>query len=601
MEKRLLIPIRFKVLITLLAVITVVVSLITVNMGKMFHADKEASIRDLTSVIAANTAEEARSLLSGYRERLQVFGRITFDGELSPDQKVRLLTGLFEDSGEFVAVTFYEQEKNPFTLYDAKTLGSAGLSKADVQRYRLEHPIPMDRLRREKVFVENSTLAEKLPTLTMAILQGDPETGRETIAEAVVRLDSLLRLARRSVVFDTYLVDSRGILLAQADRKKVGMRTPVDWTPELKYLKEQPSMVGTLEYRQGGKEMIGGFGRVEFGELLVGVEIPKTAAYLTARDLLTNLIYSSILMIMVAALLSFFWADRITHPVELLSKASRVVAQGKFDVHVQPTSRDEIGELAESFNQMTHELKSREEALSEAQNKLIQSEKMAAFGQLGAGIAHEVKNPLAGILGYTQISLRKVDQENPLHKNLQIIEKETKRCKTIIDNLLRFARQEKVAMDPVDPNTVVEDAIAIIGHQLSMNKVKLEKDLAPGLPRIKGNSNQLQQVLMNLFINAAQSMEGNPASVKVSTRLLTSGQIELRVSDTGPGMDEEIRARIFEPFFTTKPSGKGTGLGLSVSYGIIKDHQGEISVESELGKGTTFLITIPAHESHLGE
>ncbi|NNG47184.1 MAG: HAMP domain-containing protein [Deltaproteobacteria bacterium] len=600
MAKRLHIPIRFKVLITLLAVITVVVSLITFNMAKLFHADKEASIRDLTSVIAANTAEEARSLLSGYREKLQVFGRIMFDGKLPSDQKVRLLAGLFEESGDFVAVTFYEKGKNPFTLYDANALGSAGLSKADVQRYRLEHPIPMDRLRREKVFVENSTLAEKLPTLTMVILQGDPETGRETIAEAVVRLDSLLRLARRSVVFDTYLVDSRGILLARADRNQVGMRTPVDWTPDLTNLKYQPSMVTTLEYSLGGEEKIGGFGRVEFGELLVGVEIPKTAAYLTARDLLTNLIYSSILMVMVAAFLSFIWADRITHPVELLSKASRVVAQGKFDVHVQPTSRDEIGELAESFNQMTHELKSREDALSEAQNKLIQSEKMAAFGQLGAGIAHEVKNPLAGILGYAQISLRKMDQENPLHKNLLVIEKETKRCKTIIDNLLRFARQEKVALDPVDPNTVVEDAVAIVEHQLNMNKVKLEKDLALDLPRIKGNSNQLQQVLMNLFINGQQSMEGKPGSVKVSTRLLASGQIELRVSDTGPGMDEEIRAKIFEPFFTTKPSGKGTGLGLSVSYGIIKDHQGEISVESELGKGTTFFITIPVHESRVG-
>jgi signal transduction histidine kinase len=600
MAKRLHFPIRFKILITLLAVVTAVVSLITLNMANLFHVDKKAYIRDLTSVIVANTSEEARSVLSGYQERLKIFSRIMYDGKLPPDQKVRLLSGLFEDSREFVAITFSERGKPLFSLYDANTLRSAGLGKTRFQKYRLEHPIPMDRIRKEKVFVENSTLSEKLPTLSMVILQTDPETGKETIAEAIVRLDSLLRLARRASAFETFLVDSRGILLAQADVKQVGMRTPVTWIPELDSIKEQPSMVTTLEYRQGGGEMIGGFGRVEFGELLVAVQIPKSSAYLTTRSLLNNLIYSSLIMLAVAALLSFIWSKKITRPVELLSKASKVVGQGKFDIQVEPSSRDEIGELAESFNQMTNELKSREEALTVTQNKLVQSEKMAAFGQLGAGIAHEVKNPLAGILGYAQISLRKVDQENPLHKNLQIIEKETKRCRTIIDNLLKFARQEKVALDPVDPNMVVEDAAAIVEHQLAMHQVKLEKDLASDLPRVKGNANQLQQVLMNLFINAQQSMEGKPGSVTVSTRLLDSGRIEMRISDTGPGMPEEVRARIFEPFFTTKPSGKGTGLGLSVSYGIVKDHKGEFSVESEHGEGTTFVITIPVIESRAG-
>jgi signal transduction histidine kinase len=600
MAKRLHFPIRFKILITLLAVVTVVVSMITLNMANLFHADKKAYIRDLTSVIVANTSEEARSVLSGYQERLKIFSRIMYDGKLPPDQKVRLLSGLFEDSREFVAITFSEKGKTLFSLYDANSLRGAGLGKTKFQKYRLEHPIPMDRIRKETVFVENSTLSEKLPTLSMAILETDPATGKETIAEAIVRLDGLLRLARRSRVFETYLVDSRGILLAQADVKQVGTRTPVTWIPEIKNLKGRQGMVTTLEYTQGGGEKIGGFGRVEFGELLVAVQIPKTSAYLTARSLLNNLIYSSFLMLAIAAFLSFLWSNKITRPVELLSHASKVVAQGKFDVHVEPTSRDEIGDLAESFNQMTTELKYREEALKEAQNKLIQSEKMSAFGQLGAGIAHEVKNPLAGILGYAQISLRKVDKDSPLHKNLQVIEKETKRCRTIIDNLLKFARQDKVVFHPVDPNSIVEDAVTIMDHQLRMHQVTLQRNLAPDLPRVMGNANQLQQVLMNLFINAQQSMEGKPGSVTVSTRLLDSGQIEICITDTGSGMPEEVRARMFEPFFTTKPSGKGTGLGLSVSYGIVKDHNGDISVESEHGRGTSFVITLPVIESHAG-
>jgi signal transduction histidine kinase len=218
---------------------------------------------------------------------------------------------------------------------------------------------------------------------------------------------------------------------------------------------------------------------------------------------------------------------------------------------------------------------------------------MAAFGQLGAGIAHEVKNPLAGILGYTQLSLRKMNKEDVLYKNLQVIEKETKRCRTIIDNLLKFARQEKVSFEPVEINRVVDDAAAIVDHQLGMHKVKLEKDCAPGLPGIMGNANQVQQVLMNIMINAQQAMDGKPGLVKISTREIQGERIEIRVIDTGPGISEEIRSKLFEPFFTTKSAGKGTGLGLSVSYGIIKDHGGDITVESEAGKGSAFVITLP--------
>jgi signal transduction histidine kinase len=174
-----------------------------------------------------------------------------------------------------------------------------------------------------------------------------------------------------------------------------------------------------------------------------------------------------------------------------------------------------------------------------------------------------------------------------------LIEKETKRCKTIIENLLRFARQERAALKPIHVNPVVDDAVAIIAHQMGMHKVELECDLSDDLPMIHGNANQLQQVLMNLIMNAQQAMEGEPGDVRVSTGLSASGHVEIRVSDTGPGMSEEIREKLFEPFFTTKPGGKGTGLGLSVSFGIIKDHGGEIDVESVQGQGSSFTITLP--------
>jgi len=154
-----------------------------------------------------------------------------------------------------------------------------------------------------------------------------------------------------------------------------------------------------------------------------------------------------------------------------------------------------------------------------------------------------------------------------------------------------------VAFTTIDLNAVAEDSAAIVDHQLGINQVKLIKKLAPNLPRITGNANQLQQVLLNLMINAQQAMKGSPGKVMLSTQVLNAGQIELRVTDTGPGIPKDIQAKIFEPFFTTKPAGEGTGLGLSVSYGIIKEHRGEIRVESAPGKGTAFIISLPAASS----
>jgi C4-dicarboxylate-specific signal transduction histidine kinase len=243
---------------------------------------------------------------------------------------------------------------------------------------------------------------------------------------------------------------------------------------------------------------------------------------------------------------------------------------------------------------MVFELNERESALQSAQDALIQSEKMSAFGQLGAGIAHEVKNPLAGILGMAQLSLRKVDKESNLETNLKVIEKETRRCKKIIDNLMKFARQEKVDFSKICLNNVVEETTAIVAHQMSINNVKVELDLTDDDTDIEGNSNQIQQVIMNLMINAQQALNGDSDGKILIRTEHQAGNIRIEIVDNGPGIPEHVVSKVFEPFFTTKATGKGTGLGLSVSYGIIKDHNGELQVKSAEGNGSTFTITIPA-------
>ena len=587
-------PIRFKILVTALLGITVVVGIITFTMANLFHTDKKAYVHDLVSVVALNTAEEAQSVLTGYRERLQVYARLLSDPGLSREQKTGLLNRLFEDFREFVAVSIYESGKEEATVYDRKTLEEGGISKRDLLEYRRKNPLPLDRIAGGAVYVENSSLSAKLPVFTLAIPYSAGGEGKPVVVAALLKLDNLIRITGRSRMFETFLVDSRGNLLAHRERERVADRTRADWIPEAVAESDWQSAVTALEYDLKETAMIGGFARLQAGGVLAGAQIPRSVAFLTARQLLRNLMVVSLVLLIAAALLALIWSRRLTRPIERLSGAAKEVGKGRFDIQVDSSAKDEIGDLAESFNRMASELTARERALLEAQAQLIQSEKLAAFGQLGAGIAHEVKNPLAGILGYTQLSLRKVDPDSPLRGNLQIIEKETKRCKSIIENLLRFARQEKVAFQEVAVNQVVEDAATLLDHQLGIHQVRLRKELAPGLPPVRGNANQLQQVLMNLLINSQQAMEGRPGQVTMTTSLSRAGRVEIRVSDTGPGIPAEIRHRLFDPFFTTKPAGKGTGLGLSVTYGIIKDHKGEIRVESEPGEGATFIIGLPA-------
>ena len=593
-------PLRFKILVALLILVTAVVSVITFTMANLFHTDKKTYIHDLTSIIALHTAEETQSLLIGYQERINVLTRLMVQHSLSSDAKTALLKDLFQDFGEFVAITIHEPGRSPVTLYDAAQLSAANLKKNDLLAFRAEHPLPMDRIRAGKVVVENSTLTATLPMLTMTVARPGSDGG-SVVAETVIRLENLLRLTRRSTVFEMFVLDSRGTLLAHTDLDRVVRRVPADWVPEsvittLPRPGEAISMsLGmTREYAHHGVEMVGGFAWVDVGGLLAGVQVPKTAAYLTARELLDNLIGIALLLLVVAGVLGLVWARLITRPIERFSMATRIIAKGEFDIRLPQDSRDEIGMLAGSFNRMTEELKVREASLTHAQAALIQSEKMAAFGQLGAGIAHEVKNPLAGILGYAQLAMRKMEKDTPTYKHLEIIEKETRRCKTIIENLMKFARQEKAEFTLLDLNQTVEESIALVDHQLTINRVTIDKRFSP-VPRILGSVNQLQQVMMNLMINAQQAMEPGGGTVTISTRPI-DGAIELCVADTGPGIPREIQSKLFEPFFTTKPAGKGTGLGLSVTYGIVRDHKGEIRIESEPGQGASFVLTFPVAE-----
>jgi two-component system NtrC family sensor kinase len=237
----------------------------------------------------------------------------------------------------------------------------------------------------------------------------------------------------------------------------------------------------------------------------------------------------------------------------------------------------------------------------QTEEELIRSEKLASIGQLAAGVAHEVNNPLAGILVYIKLLLKKYEQNQLQNKQtkeqLEKIARETERCSRIIKNLLDFSRQTEATFRPVDINQVIEATFSIVGHQISLENIKLKKELGRYLPPIMGDFDQIQQALMNIVLNAAQAMpNGGDLTVTTSTVLgikigrSINNAVRIDVSDTGVGISKENLNKLFTPFFTTKEKGKGVGLGLSVVHGIIERHHGKIEIESNLGTGTTFSI-----------
>ncbi len=228
------------------------------------------------------------------------------------------------------------------------------------------------------------------------------------------------------------------------------------------------------------------------------------------------------------------------------------------------------------------------------EQQLLQADKLASLGQLSAGVAHEINNPLGLILGYTQLMLREEPDASQKYEDLKTIEKHTRNCKTIVEALLNFARKTETKKVLVDVNCAIEQVITVIRHQFELSGIAVHTRYDPELPQVLGDTEKLKQVVMNLVMNARQSIS-HAGQITVSTQHDSgSRKIAIAVEDTGSGIPPNVLTRIFDPFFTTKPTGQGTGLGLSVSYGIVKEHGGEITVDSEPEKGSLFSVILPA-------
>ncbi len=332
------------------------------------------------------------------------------------------------------------------------------------------------------------------------------------------------------------------------------------------------------------------------------------------RMILATLILLAGVMILFAVLIQRV----VRRPIRHLYDGVQHVAAGDLDAHVEVRGADELSELAQAFNRMTADLKrarveltdwsdklevkvvEKTEELGRAQRQMIQREKMASLGKLAATVAHELNNPLAGILTYAKLVKREVDDSTACAEGradtlryLDLVQKESSRCGTIVKNLLLFSRRSGVAFAPIHVNEIVDRATMLVRHHLEMASLKLEKLALAGDDVVICDADQLEQALVALLVNAVEAMQGMGGGTLTVRVVEVGNSVDIEVQDTGVGIPPDVLPHIFEPFFSTKDKESGVGLGLAVVYGIAQRHGGTVDAFSKVGAGTTFRLRLP--------
>lgn len=405
-----------------------------------------------------------------------------------------------------------------------------------------------------------------------------------------------------------YVVDLKGRLLAHPDAKRAALKESMSGIYAVKEI---------LNKRSGGGEF-----RDELGDLLVGsyiyvpelkigvvVSEPIKQAYSEIRKVETNSLVFVIIGIVFAVIVGMYFAKNIERQVNALITGTDAIRKGNLSYRIKMDSLDEIGRLATEFNLMTTELK-------ESQDHLIASEKLAALGTMAAGMAHEIKNPLVALRTFTQLMPMKWEDKEFREKFEAIVPPEIDKINRIAENLLKFGKPSKPEFKQVNINTVLEEVLELLENQFKKNNIRVATKFAQ-VPAINGDGSQLSQAFLNIILNAVQAMpEGGELVVKSDVgQVIQLGKITnqgfeslkpqgekssdgkastvfVEITDSGSGVPEEKMKNLFDPFFTTKET--GTGMGLPITLRIVEDHKGSIKVRSQAGKGTTFIIMLPA-------
>lgn len=401
------------------------------------------------------------------------------------------------------------------------------------------------------------------------------------------------------------LIDDKGSLIGHSDYSQVTRRQDVTKSKgvlNLLHIKESQDNVlkyenfETMIYNSYlGQEVLGVYGLIPIVNWGVVVEQPLDNAYRPLRLILTKVILTFLITITIISLTVSILVYIFMKPINELEKGVNAVKSGNFSYKIPKTSNDEIGIVIDAFNGMTEEIRKKREN----ESLIMLAEKRAAIGTLAAGVAHEINNPMNNLGFYATDLLERLKTEDikdlyedgVIQDYLEIIKEQIDRCSEITRNLLRFSRESKMDVVPVDIYKVIQDILKLMDHKLKKQKIETEINVNIEGPIIMADESQVQQMLLNIITNAVDAMECQ-GKLTISIEQVDE-YIRLKVKDTGHGINEQDKARIFDPFYTTKPIGKGTGLGLSISQAIIERMRGSIEIYSEENKGTEVDIRLP--------
>lgn len=555
--------------------------------------DKEATVYDVNALVAGAVADQVETTVDGFTDKLRYFGQ---EYATTPGDAERRAKSLFSADDEVLSLevdTVSEAGvERAFLFVDADRLSTLNIEREDILLARKQTPVPFDVVRKAGVLLQNASLAPDLALLRLSVVTADGKA----IITADLRPERLLRTVNTGSVTRVFLVDSIGRVLAHRDASKVIAHEDFSGLTPVKSALGGKAARGAEQYDGEGEQRLASYARVGQGLAAVVAEVPVAEVFGATRELSSRSLLFAAGIVALALVLAVFLSRALTAPLRRLSDTMAVISKGEYGVEVPIEGAPEIRSVGTALNEMSRELIRRSDDLQRAHNNLVQSEKLSAVGELAASVAHEVKNPMVGILGFAQLG-KEADTMAEAKEYFGLIESDTQRANKILQNLLEFARPPEMEMEPLVVNEVLQGALTLCRHQLQMQGVKVETAFGDGLGGILGNNNQLRQVLLNLMMNAGQAMGESPTK-RVTVATVADGDfVKMLVSDTGPGIPPEVMQNLFKPFFTTKRRGLGTGLGLSVSRSIIEAHRGTLTAESTVGQGATFIMRLPVKKS----
>ena len=584
--------------------------------------------------VAKQVAEHAASEIGNLLSTLRVDARI-FDLTRSGEEKAPSAQGLLEfvrfvyhQSDDFCAVAMFDEHGAPVgppasvenpAAYESLRNHEA-MRPVDVEQVGLMAPLGDALSRGEGVGPVFLGGPGRVPHVVLAVAF-DPRLGggkRILTAEVSLRRLGDYVAGLSSADTDLRLLDSRARLIAAGSRHGVA-RLEVQAVPGGRE-GELPAGEAVAEYVIGGRQVIGAYAPI--GPWGFGVVVDKAvdAALVPVNRIRWATLFWIGVSALVGSVVARAFARRLADRVEVLAAGSRQIAAGNLETRIDETTEDELGDLAAAFNSMatslddarskilqqTKEIMTWNETLErrveektaelrQAQDLLLRSRSLAALGELGAGVAHEINNPLAGALGIAQLLLQDLPAEHPARPLVQDLEAQALRIRKIVHNLLRFAqRQSGEELEPLDLPRVLDDAVELCGQSDLLGAgIQVVRRYATPTPSIRGVATQLQEAFIQLIQNARAAMAGG-GILTLETSVPDPKLVRVTVTDTGRGISPEHLPRVFDPFFTTKAGGwSDVGMGLAVVHKTVEDHGGAIQVQSEPGKGTTFQMTFP--------